>query len=171
MGDRVHLHSKQIRHKPPNLLGRPRELILVCSNFRSGINLSRITRLAGCAGIGRIITACHTKIDRKIARDAVESVNVERHRTVLPTIEQGKKEGWRLVALEQTDLSQSLFDYRFQRKTMLLIGNERLGVPEQELELADDVIEIPVYGHPFSYNVVTATTMAVYEYCRQFPEG
>jgi tRNA G18 (ribose-2'-O)-methylase SpoU len=40
-----------------------------------------------------------------------------------------------------------------------------------ELALVDDVIEIPVYGMPYSYNVVTATTMAVYEYLRQFPDG
>jgi tRNA G18 (ribose-2'-O)-methylase SpoU len=35
----------------------------------------------------------------------------------------------------------------------------------------DDVIEIPVYGQPYSFNVATATTMAVYEYCRQYPNG
>jgi len=39
------------------------------------------------------------------------------------------------------------------------------------LELMDEVVEIPVYGLPMSYNVATATAMAVYEYCRQFPNG
>ena len=39
------------------------------------------------------------------------------------------------------------------------------------LALVDDVVEIPVYGLPFSYNVATAAAMALYEYCRQFPEG
>jgi hypothetical protein len=28
-----------------------------------------------------------------------------------------------------------------------------------------------VWGMPFSYNVATATTMAVYEYCKQYPGG
>ena len=37
--------------------------------------------------------------------------------------------------------------------------------------LLDDVVEIPVYGLPYSYNVVTAATMAMYEYCRQYPKG
>jgi tRNA G18 (ribose-2'-O)-methylase SpoU len=35
----------------------------------------------------------------------------------------------------------------------------------------DDVVEIPVWGLPYSYNVATAATMALYEYCRQFPAG
>jgi len=42
---------------------------------------------------------------------------------------------------------------------------------EEELGVVDDLIEIPVFGLPYSYNVATATTMAVYEYCRQFPTG
>ncbi|MEM1304885.1 MAG: TrmH family RNA methyltransferase, partial [Planctomycetota bacterium] len=29
----------------------------------------------------------------------------------------------------------------------------------------------PVWGLPHSYNVATATCMALYEYCRQFPAG
>ncbi len=37
--------------------------------------------------------------------------------------------------------------------------------------MLDDVVEIPVWGMPYSYNVATATTMAIYEYCKQFPMG
>ena len=31
--------------------------------------------------------------------------------------------------------------------------------------------EIPVYGLPYAHNVATATAMALYEFCRQYPEG
>ena len=50
-----------------------------------------------------------------------------------------------------------------------MIGNERLGLTDEELSLIDHVCEIPVYGLPYSYNVHTATAMALYEYCKQFP--
>jgi tRNA G18 (ribose-2'-O)-methylase SpoU len=89
----------------------------------------------------------------------------------LPVLKQLKSEGFQVVGLEQTDSSQNLHDYQFERKTALLIGHERNGIPEDQLAATDDCIEIPVYGLPYSYNVVTATTMAVYEYCRQFPRG
>ena len=82
-----------------------------------------------------------------------------------------KKEGYRIVGLEQTDRSEIIYEYEFQRRTALVIGHERHGMTAEELALVDDVIEIPVYGMPYSYNVVTATTMAVYEYLRQFPQG
>ena len=53
--------------------------------------------------------------------------------------------------------------------TALVIGNERHGLDQDALDQLDAVVEIPVYGRPHSYNVATATTMAVYEFIRQFP--
>lgn len=76
-----------------------------------------------------------------------------------------------MVGLEQTTRSQNLHHYHFHRKTVLCLGHERDGMEQESIDLMDDLIEIPVYGLPYSYNVVTATTMAVYEYCRQFPNG
>ena len=84
-------------------------------------------------------------------------------------MKQLKADNYRLVALEQTNNSHRIFDFTFAERTALVIGHERHGLSNEELALVDDAIEIPVYGLPYSYNVVTATTMAVYEYCRQFP--
>ncbi len=165
------MQPNHVRHKPPTELTRDRELILACPQFRSGVNLSRIVRLAGCAGIRKMTVCGNTKIDPKIARDAIGFVAIERHRTLANWLKKIRSESFHVVALEQADRSQNLFEYRFQRNTVLVIGHERQGVSAAELSLVDDVIEIPVYGQPFSYNVVTATTMAVYEYCRQFPTG
>ena len=77
---------------------------------------------------------------------------------------------WLLTAPNLANL-HSLHAYAFERKTALVVGNERSGLGEDELRLLDDVVEIPVYGLPYSYNVATAAAMALYEYCRQFPQG
>jgi len=159
---------EHIRHKPPSPLDMPRELLLVLAPMRSNVNLSRIVRLAGCAGITRVIQCGQGKVDREIARDAVEVVEVVVRRSLLPVLEQLRQEGYTRVGLEQTTNSISLYDFRFVSKTALVIGAEREGLDQQELNRLDHVVEIPVYGQPFSYNVATATTMAVYEYCRQF---
>ena len=163
--------AKHLRHKHAQHLVRPRELILACPHFRSGVNLSRIVRLAGCAGIQEVVVCGTTKVDPRIARDAVDHVQLHRRRTFEEALKRIRSQGYRLVGLEQTDQSQVLFEYQFPRKAALVIGHERHGLDDAELGLMDDLIEIPVYGLPHSYNVVTATTMAVYEYCRQFPEG
>ena len=163
--------AEHLRHKPATPLKRPRELVLVCPAFKSNVNLSRILRLAGCAAIEKVITCGSGKIDPTIARVAVERVEVQRKRSQIPVIKKLKQKGFQLVGLEQTDRSSSLYEFSFQRRTALVIGHERLGIQPEELTHLDELIEIPVYGLPHSYNVVTATTMAVYEYCKQFPEG
>jgi tRNA G18 (ribose-2'-O)-methylase SpoU len=159
------------RHKPPRELKRPRGLVLVCAPMRSNVNLSRIARAAGCCGLMRIICIGPGRLDRKIARDAADTMQVETHRTIGPVLEKLREEKYRLVGLEQTSNSKDLHQYRFEYRTALVIGNERSGLTEEILRLLDDVVEIPVWGLPYSYNVATATAMCLYEYCRQFPEG
>ena len=159
---------EHIRHKPPTPLASARELIIVLAPMRSNINLSRIVRLAGCAGVSRVIQCGQGKVDREIARDAVDVVEIVQRRSLLPVLEQLRDDGFSRVGLEQTTNSVCLYDFAFPSKTALVVGAEREGLDQEELDRVDYVVEIPVYGQPYSYNVATATTMAVYEYCKQF---
>ncbi len=159
------------RHKPPRTLDRPRELMIVCAPMRSNVNLSRIARAASCCAVQRILCTGPAKLDRRIARDGADTLEIEIHRTLPPVLKKLRADGYRLVGLEQTTDSVDLHQYPFHRKTALVIGNERTGLTEEYLKPLDDVIEIPVWGLPYSYNVATATSMALYEYCRQFPSG
>lgn len=159
------------RHKPPRSLERPRELVLACGDMRSNVNLSRIVRAAGCFGLSRMIACERPKIDAKVARDSVQQVKMETHRSLPPVLKQLRDEGYRLVGLEQTTNSQIIFDYHFARRTVLVVGNERSGLADDVLALVDDVVEIPVYGMPHSFNAATAAIITMYEYCRQFPRG
>jgi tRNA G18 (ribose-2'-O)-methylase SpoU len=89
----------------------------------------------------------------------------------LPVLDSLRNDSYCLVGLEQTSNSQSLHGYPFVRRTALVIGNERTGLTDDILTRLDDVVEIPVWGLPYSYNVASAATMALYEYCRQYPDG
>lgn len=162
---------EHVRHKPPTPLDRPRELILACPQFNSNVNLSRIVRLLGCCGVSRVVVSGRNKVDPEIARDAVHSVQVEARSSLPPVLKRLAAEGYRLVGLEQTNRSHDLMHYSFQRRTVLVLGSERQGITPDVLACLHDTVEIPVWGLPYSYNVATAATMAVYEYCRQFPRG
>jgi tRNA G18 (ribose-2'-O)-methylase SpoU len=157
------------RHKPPAALETPRELVLACPRLHSNVNLARIVRAAGCCGVKKIVVCGKPRLDRTIARDALDYVELEPHRTLPPALAQWRKSGYRIVGLEQAENSASLFDYRFQRRTVLVVGHEREGLEDASLAELDDVVEIPVYGQPHSHNVATAAAMAMYEYCRQYP--
>lgn len=159
------------RHKPPQTLTRPRELVLVCAPLRSQVNFSRIVRAAGCSGVRKIIACGHAKIDKQVARIDGHQIELEVHRSLLPVLKKLKERGYQLVGLEQTTHSTSLYEYRFPRQSALVVGNERTGLTEDVLALVNAVVEIPVYGLPFAHNVATAAAIALYEYCRQFPDG
>jgi tRNA G18 (ribose-2'-O)-methylase SpoU len=160
-----------VRHKPPRALSCPRELLIVCSPMRSQVNLSRIVRMASCAGLKTMIAIGQGKVDKRIARDGADNVEVKVRRTMIPTLKKLGVDGYTRVALEQTTNSHILADYHFPRRTALIIGSEREGVSEEAFAHIDAVVEIPVYGLPYSYNASTAAIIAIYEYCRQFPEG
>ena len=162
---------EHLRHKPPAALDRPRQIIVACCPMRSNVNLSKIVRTASCCAITRVIACGRTKIDREIARDGIDHVQLETHRSLPPVLQRLRGEGYQLVGLEQTTQAQNLHVFTFARRSVLVIGNERLGIDEEVLALLDQVVEIPVWGLPYSYNVATAADMALYEYCRQFPHG
>ena len=139
--------------------------------MRSNVNLSRIVRAAGCCGVQRMICCGNAKVMTKIARDAAEALAVEVHRTLPPVLAKLRQEGFEIVGLEQTTNARSIFEFAFQRQTVLVVGNERSGIDEDVLRLLDHAVEIPVYGLPYAHNAATATAMALYEYCRQYPRG
>lgn len=160
---------EQVRHRPPTPLAAARELVLACAPLRSNVNLSTIVRTAGCCAVPRMIVCGNPRIDRTVARDGADSVDLEVRGSLPPVLRKLRADGYRLVGLEQTTNSVSLHAYEFARRTALVIGNERAGIAPDALELLDDCVEIPVWGLPYSYNVATATAMALYEYCRQHP--
>lgn len=134
-------------------------------------------------GVRRLIACGAAKVIQKIARNSVDEgdgeiapgdepgLEIEVHRTLPPVLRDLRAEGYQLVALEQTTNAVSIFDFQFERKTALVVGNERSGIDEDSLRLVQHVVEIPMYGLPYALNVGTATAMALYEYCRQFPRG
>lgn len=156
------------RHKLQTPLSRPRELIVACAPMRSNVNISAIARTASACGVTRLILCGNAKLIHRIARDGADEIEVDVRRTLPPVLRGLRTEGYRLVGLEQTTHSQNIHNYAFERRSILVVGNERLGLTDDILAELDDVIEIPVYGLPHSFNAATATAMALYEYCRQF---
>jgi len=171
LGCRLMADFVQQRHKGRSSLQRPRELIVACPPMRSNVNLSRIVRAAGCCGVRRVVCCGTAKLISKIARDTGDEVKLELHRTLLPVLKQLRDEGFELVGLEQTSNSDSLYEFSFKRRTVLVIGNERLGIQNDVLKILDYTVEIPIYGPPDSHNAATATAIGLYEFCRQYPNG
>lgn len=63
-----------------------------------------------------------------------------------------RREGYAIIGLEQTASSRVLGEFPFPRKTALVLGAEKEGMPAPLMAHIDDCVEIPQVGHRFPYS-------------------
>ncbi|XP_015117795.1 probable methyltransferase TARBP1 [Diachasma alloeum] len=78
-----------------------------------------------------------------------------------------KSKGWNLVGAEQTINSINLLDMKFNEKTILLLGNEKTGIPANLIQLLDTCVEIPQAGVVRSLNVHVTGAICMWQYAQQ----
>jgi len=74
-----------------------------------------------------------------------------------------KMDGYTIVALEQTPDSTALPEFQSPDKVAVLLGREVEGIDPVILPLCDVTVEIPMFGHKESFNVVQAASVALYQ--------
>ena len=80
-----------------------------------------------------------------------------------PPLDELRQLGYRIVALEQDANSANLHDYSAPDRVALLLGEEVNGIAPEWLALANDIIEIPMFGQKESFNVSVAAGIALYK--------
>ncbi|KAJ3269991.1 Tar (HIV-1) RNA binding protein 1 [Terramyces sp. JEL0728] len=78
-----------------------------------------------------------------------------------------KQAGYSLIGVEQATHSVSLEKFKFPKKSVLVLGKEREGIPPALLVLMDYIVEIPQYGLIRSLNVHVSGSMIIWEYVKQ----
>lgn len=145
-------------------------LELFLDNTRSIYNVGSIFRTADGAGIRKLhlcgITA--TPDHKKFAKTALGTdLPWEYHKNGVDGIARLKDEGYQVWALEETTDSIDLYadspKLPNDRPTVLVLGNEVVGVDPGILELCDQTLMIPMRGEKKSLNVTIACGIAVYQ--------
>ncbi|XP_066238371.1 probable methyltransferase TARBP1 isoform X3 [Saccopteryx leptura] len=86
-------------------------------------------------------------------------------------LQQKKVEGYTVIGVEQTARSAALTQYCFPEKSLLLLGNEREGIPANLIQQLDICVEIPQQGIIRSLNVHVSGALLIWEYTRQQLHG
>lgn len=149
-------------------------IVLVLDDIRSALNVGSAFRTADALGIEKIylcgITAKppHREIN-KTAIGATASMDWVYCDNVETALEDLKKNGYSIAALEQTTNSTALQDLKFgsTTKLALILGNEVNGVSDQALTHVDLAIEIPQFGTKHSFNVSVSAGIALWEILRK----
>lgn len=149
--------EKRIKYRPEP----DKEIYLVLDNLRSVYNIGAIFRTADAAGVKKIylcgISAHPPRPDlEKTACKTHDFVNWEYILRTTDTIKKLKKQGIRIIALEQTDKSIDYKKLKYIGPIAIVVGNEVDGVDQKVLDLCDSAVDIPMQGFANSLNVTTA---------------
>lgn len=100
------------------------------------------------------------KWDRRGSLGTQNYEHIEHHRIIdYPAIfEQLHQEGYTIYAIDNTPgyNPQSLYDMQFPAKSAFLFGEEKLGLADDLIAAADEMVYIPQYGSVRSINVGVA---------------
>ncbi|MEA2096232.1 MAG: TrmH family RNA methyltransferase, partial [Candidatus Cloacimonadota bacterium] len=97
-----------------------------------------------------------------------EYVNWSTHASVENVIKELRKGGFTIYALETTTHSIDISKTKFKKPCALILGNEALGISEETLKIADEIIQIPLSGWKNSLNVGVCAAISCYEISRQW---
>jgi len=153
--------------------------VLVLHNIRSAHNVGSMFRTADGAGVGRIILSGYTPdhLDPKgkerrdfikVSLGAEKFIPYSRAKQLSVALKKLKTEGYTIVAVELTNNSLNLFDYKPKKgaKLAVVMGNEVRGINKQNLKYCDAVVAIPMRGKKESLNVGVACGVALFTLLR-----
>lgn len=145
-------------------------IVLVLDHIASPANLGSLFRLADAFNIEKLIL-CGSRVDlqssrlRRTARATVKKVTFEKHENIEEVCSNLKEAGFTLAALEIASESVAIekTGFREAKKVALILGNERIGISENILKMADKLLHINMYGENSSMNVTHAAAIALFE--------
>lgn len=155
-----------------------KELYIIAHNIRSAYNVGSIFRTAEGLGVKKIYLTGYTphpadsedfdikksrRMISKTALGAEENVEWEGEENIFKVIENLKRDGVQIVALELHAKSQDIKDFQPKFPCALILGNEVLGVENDLLKYCDALVQIPMRGRKESFNVSVAAGIAMYE--------
>ena len=148
---------------------RQPDLTLCLEEVHKPHNVSAVIRSADAVGIHDLHAVWPEKIKTLVSSAAGSNswVNVQTHRTIGDAVTHLKGQGMQILA---TNLSARAVDFRevdYTRPTCVLLGQEKTGITEEALALADQDIIIPMIGMVQSLNVSVASALILYEAQRQ----
>lgn len=82
-----------------------------------------------------------------------------------------KARGWNLVAVELSEGSVNLFDAVYPERPCFLLGAELDGVPQELLDDAELIVQIPQWGLVPCLNLAVAGSIVVYDHLHKQHSG
>ena len=174
MGDTRIVQRRELstEPKPMRAPGTGAVSAVLLDNIRSAWNVGSIFRSADGFGFRHLYVCGITPTPEneavtKTSLGAEDTVPWSYHKDAVKLVRGLKREGWRILALEEHERATSIKseETRLNEQrdnTVLIVGNEITGVDPDLLSLCNGIFYIPMFGEKKSFNVAVAFGIAAY---------
>lgn len=148
---------------------RQTDLTLFMEHVHKPHNIAAVIRTCDAIGMSRIhaVWDKNTRYRKGTSKGSQIWVETQNHDSVQEAVAHLKKQNMQLVVTHLCDSAISFREIDYTQPTCILMGQEKTGVSEQALALADHQVVIPMLGAVQSLNVSVAAALILYEAQRQ----
>lgn len=152
-------------------------IYIVLDNVLDTYNIGSIFRLADAVAAEQILLCGETQTPpnnriKKASINTTEWVDWQYFGSAESAIEnlirQHGGENLRVYAVEQSPKSVRYDQVKYEFPLAVIVGNETYGVSKSVLQMADEIVEIPMFGVNKSLNVMVSCAVVLFEAVKGF---
>lgn len=173
------LNAKELRTSEPDVTKlkkiKRNPVYIVLDNVYDTYNVGAIFRLADAVAAKQILLCGQTETppNPRIKKASINTwrwVNWEYFDTAKSAIEnlKFKIKNLKIIAIEQHTKSIPLTEFTPEFPLAIVVGNETYGVSPEILKIADQIVELPMYGINKSLNVMVTCGIVLYKIAEFF---
>lgn len=146
-----------------------KSIVLLLDSIQDPHNFGAILRAAECFAVDAVIWSANrgadvTQVVAKTSVGASEIVPLVRVKNLARCVDDFKNAGYWAVGSMLSEQSQSVGEFEFPEKTLLMLGSEGNGLSPIIQKLADFQVKIPMFGQIDSLNVSQAAAVLLASY-------
>lgn len=146
---------------------RTRHINVVLENIFHAHNASACLRTCDCFGVQdvHIIEDMNQfKPNEEVALGANQWLSISRYQKTEDCLNQLRESGYRILATSPRQHSKPLHEVEIDQKTAIVFGAEQVGVSDEAISMADELIHIPMYGFTESFNISVSAGLCLQQF-------
>lgn len=144
---------------------------IILDNVLDTYNVGSIFRLADAVAAEKVILCGETLTppNSRIKKASINTtgwVNWEYEKNTVDAVK--KLKNYHIVAVEQDARSKPFYQVKYDFPLAIVVGHETNGVSRDVLDMADTIVELPMWGINTSLNVMVSLGIVLYEISKHF---
>lgn len=136
---------------------------VLCCNIQGDFNIGSVVRNANAFLAKEVILYGRKKFDRRGAVGTQNYTNF-RHVREAENLNEALKDCGKLIAIDNVPYAKDVSTYRWPDEHFTVVfGEESCGIPQEILDICDDIVYIEQYGSVRSLNVGCASAIVMYD--------